>query len=114
GPRCHVLARRAAYLKFGPDVQEDALKGGERPDRADWGQEPRERWGTLGAGDDVRPVPTVAGAYQALYDGVAVALRTGTAPPVDPNDSVAGLQVIEAAQRAARLGRAQLIDRAAD
>ena len=109
GPRFHVLGTRAAYLKFGPDVQEDALKRGERPDRGDWGQESRERWGTLGVGDDVRPVPTVAGAYQDFYRGVASALRAGTEPPVDPNDAVAGLEVIEAAQLSARLGTTQAI-----
>jgi predicted dehydrogenase len=109
GARFHVLGTRAAYLKFGPDVQEDALKRGERPDRADWGQEPRERWGTLGAADGLRPVPTVAGAYQDFYRGVASALRAGTVPPVDPNDTVVALEVIEAAQRSARLGATQLI-----
>jgi predicted dehydrogenase len=114
GPRFHVLGTRAAYLKFGPDVQEDALKRGERPDRDDWGQEPRERWGTLGAGDAVRPVPTVAGAYQDFYRGVAAALRVPAAPPVDPNDAVAGLAVIEAAQLSAKSGRAQLINCATD
>ena len=114
GPRFHVLGTRAAYLKFGPDVQEDALKRGERPDRADWGQESRDRWGTLGVGDEVRPVPTVAGAYQDFYRGVASALRARSAPPVDPNDAIAGLEVIEAAQLSARSGTTQLIKGATD
>ena len=109
GPRFHVLGTRAAYLKFGPDVQEDALKRGDRPGRVDWGQESPERWGTLGVGDEVRAVPTVAGAYQDFYRGVAAALRAGTDPPVDPHDAVAGLEVIEAAQLSARLGTTRAI-----
>lgn len=101
GPRFHVMGSRAAYLKFGPDVQEDALKRGERPDRPGWGEEPSQRWGTVGTGDDVTRVPTVAGSYQTFYTSVATALRTNTAPPVDPNDSIIGLEIIDAAQRSA-------------
>jgi predicted dehydrogenase len=101
GPRFHVLGSRAAYLKFGPDVQEDALKRGERPDRPGWGEEPSERWGTLGTADDIKRVATVPGSYQDFYTAVATALRTNTAPPVDPNDSVRVLEIIEAAQRSA-------------
>ncbi|HEY7233275.1 MAG TPA: Gfo/Idh/MocA family oxidoreductase [Gemmatimonadaceae bacterium] len=105
GARLRVLGSSAAYVKFGPDPQEDALRRGERPDRPDWGEDPREHWGTLGAGDDVRPVPTAPGAYQGFYAAVAAALRDGALPPVDPNDAVAGLEVIEAAQRSAAEGQ---------
>lgn len=101
GPRFHVLGSRAAYLKFGPDVQEDALKRGERPGRPGWGEESSERWGTLGTPDDIKRVPTVPGSYQDFYSSVATAFRNKTAPPVDPNDSVTVLDVIEAAQRSA-------------
>jgi predicted dehydrogenase len=109
GPRFHVLGSKAAYVKFGTDVQEDALKRGDPPGRPGWGEESSERWGTIGVGDDVRPVRTIAGAYQDFYIGVAAAIRDGRAPPVDPNDAVAGLEVIEAAQLSARFGTTQLI-----
>ena len=97
GPRFRVLGSRAAYVKYGLDVQEEALRRGERPDRPHWGEEPREQWGTLGAGDEVIAVPTAPGAYRAFYVAVAAALRDGSPPPVDPNDSVTGLEVIERA-----------------
>jgi predicted dehydrogenase len=105
GPRFHVLGSRAAYLKFGPDVQEDALRRGEKPDRPDWGEEPTERWGTLGTLDDVKRVATVPGSYRDFYIRVAAALRHNTPPPVDPNDSASVLDVIEAAQRSAAARR---------
>src|SRR5205823_12635947 len=35
GPRFRVLGDRAAYTKYGMDVQEEALKRGERPDAPD-------------------------------------------------------------------------------
>jgi predicted dehydrogenase len=105
GPRMRVLGSRAAYTKFGFDVQEEALRSGGRPDEPRWGEEDRGAWGQLGAGDDVRPVRTEAGAYQEFYKGVVRALRDGALPPVDPAEAVAGLAIIEAARRSARAGR---------
>jgi predicted dehydrogenase len=49
----------------------------------------------------VRQVETDAGAYPVFYAAVAAALATGSPPPVDPNDSVRGLEIIEAARRSA-------------
>lgn len=102
--RLRVLGSRAAYVKHGLDVQEEALRRGERPDQPGWGEEPPEHWGSLGAGDDVQQVPTVRGAYPAFYAGVARALRDGSPMPVDPEDALAGLRIIEAAQRSAATG----------
>ena len=104
-PRMRVLGTRAAYVKWGLDVQEEALRGGARPDRLGWGEEPSERWGTVGASDDTRPVRTEPGAYQRFYAGVVSALRDGAEPPVDPSEAVAALAVIEAARTSAADGR---------
>ena len=106
GPRMRLLGDQAAYTKYGLDVQEDALRSGARPANSSWGEEPAERWGLLGAGDDVRSVRTEPGAYQKFYAGVASALREGHAPPVDPDDAVEGLAIIEAARLSATEGRA--------
>jgi scyllo-inositol 2-dehydrogenase (NADP+) len=105
GPRFRLLGSKAAYVKFGLDVQEDALRSGGRPGGDGWGQEPVNRWGQLGHGDVLEPVPTSAGAYQDFYLGLARALRDGGPPPVDPADAVKALDVIEAAHRAAATGR---------
>lgn len=102
GPRFQVLGDRGAYVKYGLDVQEEALRRGERPDHAGWGEEPAERWGSLGIGGDPQRVRTEAGAYQAFYEGVVAAIRDGAPPPVDPQDSVRGLDIIAAARRSAR------------
>ncbi len=102
GPRMRVLGMRAAYEKFGLDVQERALSEGARPDDPDWGREPPDRWGRLSTGDGERTVETEPGAYPEFYRGIAASLRDGTPPPVDPNDSVMGLEIIEAAQESAR------------
>jgi predicted dehydrogenase len=97
GPRMRVLGTRAAYTKFGLDVQEQALRAGQRPDRADWGAEQESNWGQIGCGPDVRSVRTEPGAYQAFYSGIVLALRGGPLP-VDPHDAVAALRVLEAAR----------------
>lgn len=94
--RMRVLGSRAAYLKVHGDVQEAALRSGQRPERPGWGEEPREHWGLLGVGDAAVPVRSEAGAYQQFYAGVVAALRNGAPPPVDPADAVAGLEIIEA------------------
>ena len=81
--RMRVLGSRAAYLKVHGDVQEAALRAGERPDRAGWGEEPPEHWGLLGVGDAAAPVRSEPGAYQEFYAGVVAALRDGAPVPVD-------------------------------
>jgi predicted dehydrogenase len=101
GPRFRLLGNKASYVKFGLDMQEDVLRAGLRPDGDLWGQEPADRWGVVGAGDDVRPVPTEQGHYGRFYAGVAAALRDGAPLPVDPEESCRVLEVIEAAQRSA-------------
>jgi scyllo-inositol 2-dehydrogenase (NADP+) len=101
--RMRVLGSRAAYVKSGLDVQEAALRGGERPG-AGWGREPPGRWGRLGAGEEWVPVPTERGDYPAFYAGIAAALRIGAPPPVDPADAVAVLEIIEAARRSVAEG----------
>jgi predicted dehydrogenase len=102
GPRLRVLGSDAAYVKWGMDVQEDALRSGASPDQPGWGVEPQERWGRLGAGDDWKTIPSEAGNYGAFYAAISAALRSGGPPPVDPAEAVEVLRVIEAAQRSAR------------
>jgi predicted dehydrogenase len=99
GARFRVLGDRAAFTKHGLDVQEDALRAGRSPKEPGWSEEPEDRWGLLGAGEELRAVPTEPGSYGAFYEAVAVSLRDGTPPPVDPVDAVEVLEVVEAARR---------------
>jgi scyllo-inositol 2-dehydrogenase (NADP+) len=104
GPRFRVLGLQSAYVKFGMDVQEDALGNGGRPTDPEWGREPPESWGSVGAGDDVHRVETVPGNYALFYQGVVHALRDGGPPPVDPLAAVAVIEVIETARESATTG----------
>jgi predicted dehydrogenase len=105
GPRFRVLGDAAAYTKLGLDVQEARLRAGEPAGGADWGEEPEERWGVLGAEPALQPVRTEPGDYLSFYAGLARALRDGTPPPVDPADAVAALHVIRAARASAAENR---------
>ena len=109
GPRFRVLGSTAGYLKYGLDPQEAALREGHRPGPG-WGTEPESAWGTLGAGDTARPLPTLPGDYPAYYPAVARALREGSAPPVTAEEAAAALDVLEAARRSASEGRTVTLD----
>ena len=107
GPRFRVLGSTAGYVVWGMDPQERALRAGQSPGHAGWGESPPGRWGTIGAGeDDVAPVPTEIGDYGRFYVGVVASMRRGGPPPVAPADAVATLEVIDAARRSAVLGHA--------
>jgi scyllo-inositol 2-dehydrogenase (NADP+) len=99
GPRMRVLGSEAAYVKYGLDVQEAALRAGQRPGGASWGEEPPDRWGQLGRAESLQAVATLPGAYQQFYAGVLASLRGDAPPPVDPRDAVRVLEIIDAAQR---------------
>ncbi|MFI7214184.1 Gfo/Idh/MocA family oxidoreductase [Micromonospora maritima] len=104
GPRFRVLGDRAAWTSWGLDPQEAALRDGRRPGEPGWGEVDPDRYGRLGADGDLRAVPTEAGRYQDFYAGVVAALRDGGPMPVDPADSVAVVELIELAHRAAAQG----------
>jgi predicted dehydrogenase len=104
GPRFRLLGSRAAYVKYGLDVQEAALRAGERPDAPGFGREPPERWGLLGTEGSAEPIETEPGRYLAFYEAMVAAIREGSAPPVTLSEAIAGLEVIEAARASAERG----------
>ena len=104
GPRFRVLGDRAAYVKYGLDPQEQALRDGHAPGGEGWGTEPEEMYGTLGTTDDSTRVPTDPGRYPGFYTDVVSALNNEAPPPVTMDDAITGLRVIEAATRSSRVG----------
>jgi scyllo-inositol 2-dehydrogenase (NADP+) len=98
-PRLRVLGTRAAYLVEELDGQEAALVAGLRPgDTESWGAEPEHRWGRIVRGEQSEPVRSENGAWPRFYEQLAEALRGRAAPPVDPWDAVAVLEVLERAR----------------
>jgi scyllo-inositol 2-dehydrogenase (NADP+) len=101
GPRFRVLGSESAYVVEGLDGQEEALREGRTPADPDWGVADPAEYGLLGAGDAASPYPTLPGAYQRYYAGVAEAVRGRAPVPVQTRDAVAALAVLEAARRSA-------------
>jgi predicted dehydrogenase len=99
GPRFRLLGSEGAYVKYGMDVQEAALLDGGRPSDSAWGAESPEAWGVMTTGDDSWPEPTLPGAYQLFYEGLAACLVDGAAPPVAAADAVLVAEILEMAQR---------------
>jgi scyllo-inositol 2-dehydrogenase (NADP+) len=99
GPRLRVFGSRAAFVVEKPDGQEDAIRGGLLPaESSDWGAEPPERWGRLSGGDEGEPVRSENGDWPRFYAELVEALRGGGPLPVDPQDAVAVLEVLERAR----------------
>lgn len=94
-PRFHVLGSRAAYTKWGLDRQEPDLAAGVLPTEHRYGHEPESTWGVLGAGGQDHRIPTERGSYPEYYRLLAGAILRGEQPPVDPEDSIAVLKIIE-------------------
>jgi predicted dehydrogenase len=107
GTRFRVFGTIASYDVGAFDGQAGALMAGGSPAAAGdtWGVVPPGRWGRLHAGHTTRPWPSERGDWTVFYTSFAAAVRGHGAVPVDPWDAVAGLEVLEAAQRSAATGQ---------
>jgi predicted dehydrogenase len=105
GARMRVMGTKAAYTKQNADVQEAVLRIGGSPDSPGFGEDPEAQWGLLGAGTELRAVRTERGNYRRFYELVVPWLRDGAAAPVDPDDAVVVLELIEAARVSSEQGR---------
>ena len=113
-PRFRLRGDAGAFVKYGLDPQEEALKAGRTPAGPGWGAEPPERWGTLTAGADgageTRAVETLAGRYQDFYRNVAAAIRGRAEPAVRAEEARDTVRVIELAFRSSAERRAVTFD----
>ena|SRR5215472_16780712 len=78
-----VRGENGAFVKYGIDPQEEALKRGEVPHDDTWGREEREKWGILYTpeGNSMRTetITTIPGDYRLFYANVRDAIL-GNAP----------------------------------
>ena len=94
GDRFRVTGSRASFTKRGIDPQEAQLDAGLLPGAPGYGAEDPAGWGLLGRDGSAVPVPTEPGRYQDYYARTADALLRGAPVPVDPADSLRGLEII--------------------
>jgi predicted dehydrogenase len=104
-PRFVLRGTQGNFRKRGVDPQEAALNQITRIDSPEWGEEPREQWGTLSAQAETamaaRPVETLAGDYRRFYEGVRDVLLGRGAAPVRPVEAWRAAQVLEWAEKSA-------------
>ncbi|WFE71417.1 oxidoreductase [Halomonas sp. M1] len=99
-PRFRIHGALGSYLQLGLDPQEARLKAGEKP-TSHWGEAAP---GTLtlhkseGASATIqyREHPTLAGNYLAYYEGIAAALRDNVPLPVNIDDALRTMMLLEA------------------
>jgi scyllo-inositol 2-dehydrogenase (NADP+) len=106
GPRFRVAGLGGTFEVHGLDPQEDALRAGGRPGDPGWGVSARTGTlltdvGGVAVSADVELLP---GAYERFYAGARDAVRNGAPPPVDAEDAVLGLRILEAARLSAARG----------
>lgn len=106
GPRFRVLGSIGGFTKNGVDPQEPYIAAGGSPLDPAYGQEAPEWAGLLGRDGHLDRLPTERGAYPEFYRILAdKILDGGTASarplPVDPEDAVAALKIMEKARELA-------------
>lgn len=100
GPTYSVYGTKGSFLKYGVDVQEEALKQGKAPkDDPDWGKEPEEIWGKLNTTEEETKVESERGDYRRVYESLYKAITLGGNPEVKPEQARDVIRVIEAAHR---------------
>ncbi|PIF06370.1 MAG: oxidoreductase [Draconibacterium sp.] len=100
GPRYSIFGEKGTFYKWGIDPQEEILKTGELPAGEAWGTEPESQWGTIyyeKDGEDLKEkVKTLPGDYRIFYDKLYKSIRLNAALPVEPEDTIEVLKIIEA------------------
>ncbi|MHA6249802.1 oxidoreductase [Pontibacter sp. CAU 1760] len=104
GPRYQIYGDKGAFVKYGLDVQEDALKEGNMPKGAShWGKEPEEIWGKLNTEvNDLHVEGKIAsetGDYTGFYENVYQALEGTATLAVQPTQARNTIRVIELAMQ---------------
>ena len=100
-PRFRIHGTRGSFVKYGLDPQEDRLKAGESP-APQWGHDPQNGVLTLreGEGEDAPLVrhehATQPGDYLAYYQGIASAILEEGPLPVDIDDALRSMALLEA------------------
>src|SRR5690606_34702994 len=93
-----------AFVKFGIDPQEEALKAGESPrENPQWGREPEAIWGKLNilesGMDHIAYVESEKGDYPAFYRNVRDAVRGDNPLIVKPEEAMEVIRIIELAEK---------------
>ncbi|MGN6220873.1 MAG: Gfo/Idh/MocA family oxidoreductase [Microbacterium sp.] len=100
GARFEAQGREGSFRIEGTDPQFDQIFQGVNPGEPGWGENSSRANGVI-AGSLTAEVPTAAGDWTNFYRALAEHLDAGAPAPVDIQDAIHGLRVLDAARRAA-------------
>lgn len=103
-PRFIILGEQGSFVKYGTDVQEEALKAGGVPNKtSNWGMEPESSWGRINTEYKgmhlISKVETERGNYVNFYQNVYDAIMGKAALMVKPEESRNTIRIIELAMQ---------------
>ncbi|EQC36194.1 hypothetical protein SDRG_06305 [Saprolegnia diclina VS20] len=102
-PKYTIRGANGSFIKYGEDGQATAMRAGRTPltDGDSWGREPEAHYGVLERpGQPDERVVSERGNYGAFYIGVADTIQHGAAQLVHPEESAAGIAILEKAKAA--------------
>ena len=113
-PRFRVTGSLGSYSVEGFDGQEAAVLAGLSPktEGERWGAEEHRRWGWFEQGAERERVPTEHGRWQQFYLQMIDAVKHQGAVPVDPQDALQALRVLDAARLSAERRQVIRLDQA--
>ncbi|PYX99297.1 MAG: oxidoreductase [Acidobacteria bacterium] len=101
-----IRGEKAAFVKYGIDPQEEALKRGEIPRDDSWGREAREKWGTLYCSQDAavtaETIETLPGDYRLFYANVRDAILGSASVDVTHEQMLDVMHALELARESSR------------
>ncbi len=107
GPFFRLHGDRGSFVKYGMDVQEEALKAGRTPaDTTDWGIEPEGQWGQLyteyGGLQIAGSVQSERGSFQDFFINVQQVIWEEAELIVTPEQARDAIRIIELALQSNR------------
>ncbi len=106
GPRYILHGTQGTFMKYGLDPQEEALKVGGKPTDKNWGVDLKPFWGTINTQINnlhmTGQIETLPGNYLQYYENVYQAIASGKPLAVQAQESMQGIQIIEAAMESSR------------
>jgi scyllo-inositol 2-dehydrogenase (NADP+) len=105
--RFALMGTEGIYIKYGMDVQEEALKAGFTPlNRPDWGVEPVENWGTINTSCKglhlVGRIESERGDYSDFYRNIYETLTGQSSLLVTAPEARQVIRVIEIARQSSK------------
>jgi len=110
GPQYILHGDKGSFIKYGLDVQEEALIAGEIPNKtANWGEEPEKLWGKLTLDKNgstiITRVKSEAGDYRGYYQNIYLSILGESELAVKPEQARDVIYFIELAKKSAKDGQ---------